>query len=245
MALNDQNARPDEPEERPSWLIPAILTGITALVGAVILYYFIGPRPEDLINPQLRPTSNTQAVAVTIGARSFSIPQNYILRPAARAGGAVNDIELEALLPDMRGYSTADAEAFADLSRRSARVSVLVSAGAPAMNERERYERVIVRLKSPGAEPYDYQGFKVAPLGGDTGYAGQEALTREENGEFVLLICTPDDRELGVGGLCRREIAVGSDLTVRYAFRGASVERWREIDAAVRALLQRLETPQN
>jgi hypothetical protein len=232
----------EEPEERPSWLYPLILFGITALIGAVILFLYLGPGIDDLTGRAVRPTGEAAALDVTIGARGFAIPANYIRLPDQRRAGATGEIELDAFLPDMHGFTDDDAEALKDVTRDSSVVSLILRAGAPELTERDRFDRIYARDADPSKPAFESHGFKVISMGENTGYAGEKVYTREtETGEFVVIRCTNDDKEHEIGGLCLREIAWGEGLTVVYSFRGGRLDAWKDVDDGVKALLTRLE----
>lgn len=236
------NSTGDEPEERPSWLYPLILFGITAAIGAVILYLYIGPGLDELTGAAVRPTGESAPLQVTLGPRQFEIPANYIRLPAQRREGPAGEIELDAFLPDMHGFAEDDADAIKDVTRDSPLVSLILRAGAPELTERERFERIYARNADPAKPPYKYYELTVTPMAEQTGFAGEQIFTREmEDGSFFVLRCSGDDKEHDIGGLCLREMAWGDGLTVIYSFRGGWLRRWREVDDAVHALLVRLE----
>ncbi len=232
---------PDEPEEKPSWLYPLILAGITAAIGVVILWLYLGPSIDDLTGASVRPTAQSDIYQVVLGERRFDIPGNYIRLPSSRRSGPADEIALDALLPDLHGFAEGEDEEIRDVTRNSAVVSITLENGAPRLDERARFERIYLKNADLTQTHPDYEGFKVTVMGADSGYAGQKLFTREDDGRFVLILCTPDDNEQEIGGLCIREMAWGPGLTVIYTFRGGRLKSWREIDERVSALLKRLE----
>ena len=239
--MSTHHAAPDEPEERPSWLVPLILFAITAVIGAGILWYNVGPGVEDLTGTAIRPTSEAESVDVALGARRFVIPSNYIRLPAARSGGAMEMIELDALLPDMHGFTDADSTAVKDVSRTSPVVSIILKSGAPSLSETERMERIYRRNADPASTPAQQDGFEVTALTANSGYAGQRVFTREIDGQTVVLLCTSSDADYEIGGLCQREMAWGGGLTLTYAFRTGHLAGWEALDEKVRQLVTKLE----
>jgi hypothetical protein len=239
--MSNHGSAQDEPEERPGWLYPLIIFAITAVIGAGILLFYIGPGVDDLTGATVRPTSEASAVAVSLGERRFVIPSNYIRLPAARGGGAMERIELEAILPDMRGFSEADVETMKDVSQSSPLVSIILTNGGPALSEGERFERIYRRNADPDSEPTQQDGFEVASLTANSGYAGQHVLTRLVDGRQVVLLCTANDLDYEIGGLCQREFGWGEGLTLSYAFRKSHLADWEGLDAKVRQLVTRLE----
>lgn len=230
-----------EPVERPGWLYPLIIFVVTAAIGAAILWLYIGPGIDDLTGAAVKPTSAAESADVTIAGVSFAIPENYIRLPSARADGPRDEIELDALLPDFRGFMDGDEDALKDVSRSSPVVSIAIKAGAPEMNARERFDRIYARNADPSKGQYEFAGFVVTPLAESSGYAGQQAFTRETGSEFVVILCGGDDRTNNIGGLCQREMAWGDRLTVVYAFRGGHLTDWPDLDAGVKALIKGLE----
>lgn len=238
-AMSQTSPGQDEPEERPGWLYPLILFGITAVIGAVILFLYLGPDIDQLTGNAISPTTEANTVRVTIGGENFAMPSNYIRQPAARSGGAMDHIDLDALLPDLHGFSVLDEDAVKDVTRTSPVMSIQIKAGAPELSERERFERIYARNAEPEAKTYDYAGLTVTRQSDASGYAGQDAFSAELEDGFVVFLCTRDVADHEIGGLCQRETALGENLTLTYAFRGGHLRDWREIDEKVRALVAR------
>ncbi len=232
---------PNEPEEKPSWLYPLIVAAITFVIGAGILWLYLGPSFDDLTGASVRPTSESAVHSVVLGERRFDIPGNYIRRPTARRSGPATEIELDALLPDLHGFAEGEEDEIRDITRMSGLVSIIIKTGEPELGERERFERIYLKNADPDAHPYDHEGFEVRPMSPHSGYVGQQVFTREDNGEFTLILCSADDPAREAGGLCIREMAWGRGLTAVYAFRVGRLSEWRQIDDAVRGLLLRLE----
>lgn len=232
---------PGEPEEKPSWLYPLIIAAITFVIGAMILWLYLGPSLDDLTGASVRPTSEGQIYQVVLGERRFDVPGNYIRLPAARRDGAASEIELTALLPDLHGFAEGEEDEIRDVTRGSSVVSIMLKAGSPDLTERERFERIYTKNADASVPEFVYEGFDVLTMGADSGYAGQKVFTREDEGHFALIICSEDDNEKDIGGLCIREMAWGPSLTAIYTFRGGRLKEWSEIDAGVKALLMRLE----
>ena len=127
------------------------------------------------------------------------------------------------------------------MTRDSAVVNLTLSPGTPALSEADRFAR-IYRPNADAAKPaFSYKGFTVTQMAPDSGYAGQQVFTRQAGDTLVVLVCTADNAEHEIGGLCMRELPWGPDLTLTYAFRGGRLEEWATIDAGVQALLKRLE----
>lgn len=232
---------PDEPEEKPSWLYPLIIAAITAVIGAVILWSYLGPSLDEITGTAVRPTSDANLYQVVLGERRFDIPGNYIRLPASRRSGPASEIGLDALLPDLHGFADGEEDELRDVTRNSRVVSIMLKNGAPELSERERFERIYLKNADPAKSHPDYEGFTVTLMGADSGYAGQKVFTREDDGQLMLIICTTDDNEQEIGGLCIREMAWGQNLTAIYTFRAGRLKTWREIDTAVKALLVRFE----
>lgn len=230
----------DEPEERPGWLYPLILASITVVIGAVILLVMLVDL-NSLAGPAAAPTTDAELVRVTIGGRTLAVPSNYMVRTSDRDGGAKESVELVALLPDLHGFGSADRDAIKDVSRTSPVVTITLMAGAPELDERTRLERIYRRSADPGVASYDQAGLTVIPLADTSGYAGQDALSGEIDGATVVFLCTRDDPEHELGGLCQRETAFGADSTLVYAFRSGRLPEWKDLTAKVGALLAGFE----
>ncbi|MFT3811540.1 MAG: hypothetical protein QM698_16630 [Micropepsaceae bacterium] len=232
---------PGDPEEKPSWLYPLIVASITFVIGAVILWLYLGPSIDDLTGAAVRPTSESEVFQIVLGERRFDVPGNYIRLPASRRTGPASEVELTALLPDLHGFADGEEDDIRDVTRGSKVVGIMLKAGSPELTERGRFERIYLKNADGALPAFDYEGFHVTPMAADSGYAGQKVFTREDEGHFALIICTEDDNDKEIGGLCIREMAWGPRLTAIYTFRGGRLKEWTEIDAGVKALLMRLE----
>ncbi len=232
---------PDEPEEKPSWLYPLIIAAITLAIGAAILWSYLGPSFDDITGAAIRPTTKSDAYPVMLGERRFEVPGNYIRLPTQRREGPANEITLDALLPDLHGFGAGEDDDIHDVTRDSKLVSITLKLGTPELTERERFERIYLKNADPAATPGESDGFTVTPMDAASGYAGQQVLTREVDGHFALLICSADDPDQEIGGLCIREMPWGPNLTAIVSFRSGRLKDWAEIDSAVKALLMRLE----
>lgn len=232
---------PAEPEEKPGWLYPLIIAGITAAIAVVFLWYLLGPSIDDLTGASIRPTSQSNVYEVVLGERRFDIPGNYIRLPAARRTGPAAEIELDGLLPDLHGFADGDEDEIRDVSPNSPLVAIKLTAERPLLTERERFERVYLKNADQNAEQEVFEGFTATRMSEDSGYAGQQVFSREDDGHFAAIVCTADGPNGEIGGYCLREMAWGSGLTATYGFRRGQLKNWKALDAAVKALLVRLE----
>jgi hypothetical protein len=237
------DAGPDEDiEERPGWLYPLIIFLITAGIGAVILYLYVGPGLDELTGTKVKPTGNMETVQITIGNRRFVIPVNYIRLPQQRRDGPAGEVELNAYLPYMHGFTDADADAARDVTRKSPGISIILKAGVPELSERDRWERVYKPNANPTDPPFEYFGLTITPMSPQSGFADERVCTRQmTDAEFAVLRCTTDDNDHDIGGLCMREMRWGDGLTVTYGFRGGRLKEFQDIDAAMKEFLRRLE----
>src|SRR5262245_2674713 len=83
------------------WIPAAFLLAILILSGLLLGWY---------LRPGLKPlslTGQSHALALRVGAMSFTIPANYFESPATDT--RVKAITLVALFPSWRGYADADA----------------------------------------------------------------------------------------------------------------------------------------
>jgi hypothetical protein len=204
-------------------------------IGAVILYWLLGPSVADLTGRGVTPTGSGQAVALQIGAVNLSVPQNYIATRDARGGGTVEEVALVALWPAMPGFSEAERDAFSDHGPESRVVRILLSPAVQIPGERERVEAAFVpQLDGDASEE---GGFTVRRFAADSGYAGRRLFVWDRDGVYAAFVCA-DGTATFTADSCMRTIDPVFGLSVAYTFRRERLGDFQDIDAKVRTLLQ-------
>lgn len=230
------------PKQRSSWRWPIMGFALTAIMAAAILLYYFGPRPAEVLGTAMRPTVATDPVAVKIGTVSLVIPANHIIRPQARAGGAMEEIELAALWPGLTGYTSGDDAAFDDVSADSRIVRIVIRSRASALNERDRFERflrddAIARKDGPGPGGLARYGFH--PASG-AGGANEELFVHDEGATFAMYRCTASEED-GGAAICSRSMPLAAGVRATYRFSAMWLSEWKSLDEDVDRLLRSFE----
>jgi hypothetical protein len=223
-------------KRRSSWFAPAIAFFVTACLSAVVLAYYFAPGPPGLGEELPEPTDATRPVALTIGPTRFRIPANYVQLASARRGGPLSEVSLAAMLPRLDGFSLATAKDFVAHSPESPIVTMQIRQGPPPLPEAERLER-IYRLQiadSQGERQGD--GLMRYSFRQESGYRAQELFTGTIDGQPTVILCDRVAADTPAPN-CMRDVPFGNGLGLSYRFKRAHLARWREIDTAVRGLV--------
>src|SRR5262249_15902632 len=129
-------------KKRSGWLIPLAVFFVTACLSALVLAYYFAPSAPELIDEQPAPTEATRPIALAVGTTHFHSPANYILLGSARRGGAMNQIAMVAVLPDLQGYTLGNAQEFTANAPDSHAVNIILRSAPIPLPERERMDRI-------------------------------------------------------------------------------------------------------
>jgi hypothetical protein len=220
---------------RSGWLLPLSVFGVTFVLSAGLLLFYLAPRGDGLFNEQASPTSRGDPVALTIGGRAFRIPANYLIYDSARTGGTRSEIAMFALLPDLTGWSNWAAEAFTSNAEDSDVVYLTLKAKT-SLSEADKLKRVwpdylADRRGSDG--PY---GLRRYTFRKDTGYRSEELFVGQTATGPVVLRCVMLSPEVPSPS-CLRETLLAPGLTLSIRFKRAHLDTWRDIAASVDKLI--------
>jgi hypothetical protein len=222
-----------EIHQHSGWLIPLGFAAAVAALCAALLLYYLRPAPGALRGN--RPTEAATMVAVQIQGLTLHIPARYIAARAARNGDDPDSVSLLAALPDMRGYSDAEASLFAGNAADSPVVHLLIRADRNGLDARSRLARVY--------RPYivDPKG-EAAPFGlirygfrADSGY-GRDDLFVGDDGN-LLLLCEQPAQDLPSPNCLAIDHPVAPGVNLSYRFKRAQLARWRMIADGVNRLI--------
>jgi hypothetical protein len=216
---------------RSSWLIP--FTVFLGSACASVLAYYFAPRTSRTVQEQAAPTDSTRSIAFAIGDVPLRIPANYIPLPSARRGGSVKELDLVAILPDLRGYTLNEAQDFTANGVRV--VAITLKADATILPEKEQLEQLY------GTQIEDLKGLQ-GPFGLKQYAFREDSADRDkdlfigktENGPVVLLCA-----KVGPGNYspeCSREMPLMGDISLSYGFKREQLSQWRTIDTEMRWL---------
>jgi len=224
------------------WHVPVLIALGIAVLGGVFLFYYLGPTVSDITGTAPKFTSSPQRVALTVGGIAFNIPQNYTRLPKTRGGGAQDEVELHALLPDLLPYSDGDAEAFDNTTASSRILFMTLRTAQRRLSEKDRLERIYLNQveNRQGMEgPYGLTRYIFTR---ESNYPGQELYAGPDTrGGQAVIICKTESADEPAPS-CFREIDLGGGIRFAYEYRRAQLENWRDIDARAFALVSSFKT---
>jgi hypothetical protein len=222
------------------WLVPMAVFVLTAALSGALLLYYLGPGPRALIEERPRPTASTSPVTLTVGGVRFTIPSNYIRYKWARTGGSLKQVDLFAALPDLRGYSDADAQTFLGNAADSPVINMLLHDQQLRLSEGERLQRIYIGYAGdPNGKPGPF-GLTQYAFRNDSGYRGEDLFVGLLKGGLVVLRCdrfTAQDQSPS----CLRETRVAHHAALSYRFKRSQLSRWREIAGGIDGLMHRFK----
>lgn len=225
--------------ERPAWMIPVlILAGVLTFSG-IFLYYYFGPTPAELLGRDARASSASTGIEFIVADQRFVIPENFTRYPAQRGGGRMKMVDMHALLPGLQPYAPDLQEGFADNSFRSDVIYFSLSQRDAALNSARRLKDVYSKYLE-SAEPEEGPGgLQLFRFRDNTGYANQDLLVGKDREERILLLICDRRSALIESPNCSRSLLLGPGLELSYRYKRHHLDRWREIDGSIAALLDR------
>lgn len=223
-------------KRRSGWFAPAVAFFVTACLSAVVLAYYFAPGPPGLGEELPEPTDATRPVALTIASSRFRIPANYVQLASARRGGALSEVSLAAILPRLDGYSLATAKDFAGHAPDSRLVMMQIRGGPPPLPEAQRLDRIYrLQIEDPQGEGQG-DGLLRYTFRQESGYRAQELFAGTIDGQTAVILCDRVAADTPAPN-CLRDVPFGNGLGLSYRFKRAHLAQWREIDTAVRGLV--------
>lgn len=227
----------EDVKQRSGWLIPLAVFVVTAGLSALFLLYYLVPAPTSFIQEHAAPTTRTDKVAITINGAKFAIPANYIIFARTRQGGTLKEAQLFTLLPDFKGYSTADASSFSGNAADSPVIFLLLREEQFKISEAERLQRIYMTyVADPAGKPGPF-GLTQYVFRDDSGYSGEDLFVGQLNGKPVVLRCVRFSPQVPSPS-CLRDLRIGSGVTLSYRFKRANLGRWQEIAQGVDKLVR-------
>ena len=126
----------DDVHQHSGWWFPFAILAVIAVLSLAFLLYDLRPGPRSGMR-----TDDTSPVGLSLGNLALVVPANYLDSRAAREGGPQDTLTLSALLPDMRGYSAADAPLFQGNAPDSPLVRLYFKDDETEMSAAERLRR--------------------------------------------------------------------------------------------------------
>ena len=215
----------------PPW---ASLLVILALCGMLLLYYLQRPLPAAFRDNG--PTTDSTSVALTVRGTRLSVPANYLETRGARRGGDQDVVALFALLPDMRGYSAAEATLFSGNAADSPLLHMAIRGDTNSLDPASRLSRIympyILNPKGTqgpfGLTRYDFRA--------DSGY-GRDDLFVGPGDPMLLLLCERPAQDLPSPNCLAIDRPIARNVNLSYRFKRAQLARWQQISEGVGRLV--------
>jgi hypothetical protein len=223
------------------WLTPAAFAGLAIVaVGFLALAAQYAVRSYHDRVALAGKSGDPSPVAVMVAGETLVIPANMIRFPNARAGGAVESIDLLLRWPGLEGYSADSADAFRDGSTLAPLVYVTI---APRDNPLDSdgmlaavYDRFFIGEAIDGPS-----GLTGRRMTADSGYRGEEVFYAARQSPAFVARClaetTPE-----VPATCIRDVNIGAGLSMLYRFNRFFLGDWQAMDADLRELAVRFLT---
>jgi hypothetical protein len=230
-----QQGEQAEIHQHSGWLIPlGLALVILALCGAFLLYDL---RPGTGLFRNNAPTADASNVQVSVRGVKFEIPGNYLDSRTTRRGGDLDVMGLSALLPDMRGYSTADAALFLSNAPDSPLVHLILRGDTNGLSGADRLARIYMPYVADAKGAADQFGLTRYTFRDDTGYERNDLYVGSGGTGQLLLLCERPAQDLPSPNCLAIDRPVAPGVNLSYRFKRAQLSRWRDIAGGVDALL--------
>lgn len=246
MSENMRSFGGEEIKEESSWRYPFGIFLATLGLSAVFLYYYLGPRLEDIAGDAPKPTISDEMVTLRIGGVDMRVRASYTVYPRARRGGERDEVFLYAMLPNMSPYSPGRRRDFTENAPNTRRVDIRIGAASLPYSEEVRFQRIYLplTLDEAGEETEiglrRYEFGESLPNATRNAYANEDLFVgRDADGAFLALRCFKEREDIP-SPYCRRDYGLNNGLSVTYQFKRPYLDEWLEIDAAVRAFVDQL-----
>ncbi len=224
-------------KERPSWLIPLVLFGITLIFGFIVWWAYFGLSLDDVMGNNVSGTERGRILHVSIGGQPLEIPENFTQYPKDRKDGERSKIELFTILPDFEPYSAARHEDFMGNAPDSPVVHFEIASHPIARTESERAQTYMDLVQDPKGEMTKH-GLMKYHFEDVRGFRDQDMfLFKTAKGLTGMLRCLRES-DIMATPFCTRDTELGNGLSLRYRFRRAHLKHWNAIDRGVLELVE-------
>ena len=223
----------DEVHQHSGWWFPGVILAAIALLSVGFLLYDLRPGPGGGRTGDMAP------VRLSLGDLKLTVPANYLDSRNVRNGGAQDAVTISALLPDLRGYSAAEARLFQGNPPDSPVVHLQFKAGESDLDAAARLQRIYspyladARGKDGGFDPAQY-AFRP-----DSGYGRSDLFAGVEDGRTLLFLCERADPELASPNCLVTGHILAPNVSFSWRFKRTYLARWQELAAGMDRLLVR------
>ena len=227
--MSETRSQAGEIHQHSGWLIPlGILLVILALSGMFLLYYL---RPLPASFRDAGPTATSTSIAFRVRGVPFRVPANYV-ESRATAGADLDVVALFALLPDMRGYSTADAALFSGNAADSPLLHMLIRADTNSLDPASRLARIYMPyIVNPAGTPGPF-GLTRYTFRADSGY-GRDDLFTGAGEPMLLLLCERPAQDLPSPNCLAIDRPIARNINLSYRFKRSQLALWQQISDGV------------
>lgn len=224
----------DEIHQHSGWWFPFAILAVVAVLSGLLLLYDLRPGPRSGAR-----TDDATPVHLSLGGLALVVPANYLDTRAAREGGPQDTLTLSALLPDMRGYSAADARLFQGNAPDSPLVRLYFKNNETEMSAAERLRRIYGPYLAGDKGREGGFGLTQYAFRPDSGYGDSDLFAGTEGGRLLLFLCERADPQLASPNCLVTGQTVAPNVGFSWRFKRAYLARWQEIAAGVDRLLAR------
>ena len=221
-----------EIHQHSGWLIPlGFMVLFLALSGLMLLYY-LRPLPAAFRDNQ--PTAAATRVDLTVRGVRLSVPANFL--EGRRISGDVDVVPLLALIPDMRGFSDAEAALFRSNAADSPVLHMLVRADTNSLDAAARFARIYKPYLRDARGTSGPFGLTLYQFRADSGY-GRDDLYVGDDGGMLLLVCEQLAQDLPSPNCLAIDRPIARNVNLSYRFKRAQLAHWRQINQGVGKLV--------
>jgi hypothetical protein len=189
----------------------------------------------------MMPTAATDIVSLRVHGRPFFVPSNYIAYENARQGGALGQLALFAMLPQMSGYANWDASVFDNNATDSPIVYILLREDKNNLGAMDRLEKIYMPyIADPAGAPGPF-GLTQYAFRDDSGYRHNDLFVGQTADGLLMLLCVRFSPDVTSPSCLAINRPVAHDVTLSYRFKRAHLARWREISNNIDKLIARFE----
>jgi hypothetical protein len=221
--------------QHSGWLIPlGLALVVLALCGVFLLYDL---RPGAGLFRNAAPTADASLVRVSVRGVPFSVPGNYLDSRSSRRGGDLDEMMLSALVPDMRGYSAADAALFVSNAADSPVVHLMLRGDTDSLTAAGRLARIYMPyVAEPQGAPSAF-GLTRYTFRDDTGYERNDLYAGDSGKGLLLLLCERPAQNVPSPNCLAIDRPVAPGVTLSYRFKRSQLSDWRNIAQGVDRLV--------
>lgn len=205
----------------------AVLLGLCALAAAGGYGAWLTLRP-------VQGPATTQAV---VGVSSFTLPSGYF-RPASRAGGRLDKLELAAFFPDFTpAGDPTDIVGVTDLAERHDKlVFVTISEADLTLDPADRPVKLYARFLEP--DEWTHPGGLIARgFVAGSPFEGEELYFAAPEGREFAARCGRPDQNRTIPNFCVDDFRL-DELNVELRFSANLLSEWEKLVAGARGLIQ-------